>query len=590
MGLGNTNKAFKRGAASTAESLSKKMDEFEKANTTITEEQRKSDAQIREGFDDLYDAQDAADKEKILGEDDSINLKELDEQDRSYLLGTLYSLSLQRDGSLGEDQKRYFSQLKTYLDLENPRKVTLTAISEIEDIDVIKAVYKAVIEFEYLGMHSWDFQQSSEYQDYVSEFRLSQRDKIEIQNGVEEKIRLGYPLEEQYTVSKPVEKDTTDSPDLEEKTEKQEQYTTKDETTDKSNAEHFDKILHLYVQPESAFKNVGKGVEIVQKSRELLYDQLVTSIDLVGDFAEKNGLTMTLDNYQERMKQYIVTRDEVSREKRKAKAAAGEGIGLKKKMKRGGALFPLLFLSDLLSPVGTTALIASSTLIFLSKNPKQKKQYLLDLYRLNNETLGATKNLNSTKEIVASGSANQSEYLLLSTIGHAVDTLLISYNQLPSVDFRSKSATEEEARKRTREYLSKNIFEISNDSGRAGLYKENVSKGESGYLTDKEMAGIVGKVMEFDGIKQEIIGAIDSTLTHSGKAGIVFLEDELIIKESMTKPVRIKYKLIDNVVGDRIILRDEQNNITEQNLGTEADQVNKEKLKLILNVIKSYWN
>lgn len=589
MRLGNTNKAFKRGAASTAESLSKKMDEFEKANNTITEEQRKSDAQIREGFNDLYDAQDAADKEKILGKDDSINLKELDEQERSYLIGTLYSLSLQRDEPWSEEQKHYFNQLKTYLDVETPRKVVLTAIGKIGDVDVFKAFYKAVIEFEYLGMHSWDFQQSSEYQNYMSEYQLSSRAKIEIQDSVKKKIKLGYPLEEQYTVSKPVEKNTTDSQNLEEKAEQQEQDTTKDETTDESNDEHFDKILRVFVRPESAFKNIGEGIKIVQDSRDLLYDQLMTSINLVGDFAEENGLTMTLDNYQERMKQYIVMRDEVSQEKRKAKAAAGKDVGLKKKIKHGGALLPLMFLPGLLLPIVTTAL-AASTLAVLNKNPKQRKQYLLDLYRLNNETLDAAKNLNATKAVVVSGSTDQSERLLLSVIGRGVDTLLISYDRLPSVDFREKSAADEEARKQTREYLSQNIFEISNSSSKAGLYKENVSEGELGYLTDKEVAGVISKVMEFDGIKQEIIGAIDSTLTHSGKEGIVFLEDELIIKESMAKPVRIKYKSIDNVVGDRIILCDEQNNITEQDLGTEANDVNKEKLKRVLNVIKSYWN
>jgi len=233
--------------------------------------------------------------------------------------------------------------------------------------------------------------------------------------------------------------------------------------------------------------------------------------------------------------------------------------------------------------------VSPAILLSMKSNPKAQKEYLLDLFRLNQKTLDAASELHKAEFLVVKGSENQSKYWLMSRIGQFIGVLLISYSQLPSVDFRPDDE-DDDSRRKTREYLT-NFFPYFNDDklGKPRLYSKDADKSDSRYLSKKEVKGIFGEIMNYEGSPDEIIGAIDTTLTSSGKNGIVFLEDGLIIKDIMSKPIRIAYKDIETVVGTTILSHNHQGDIVETDFKLDTSDVDEKKLELSLENIKPYW-
>jgi len=340
MKLGNTDEAYKNGIADQSKIHAKKDDELKKANDQVADNQRRNNEELKQGINGIYDIMDMSDKERLLGEDNSLKLLDLDESDRSYLVGTVYSIGL-ANSPLSEAQQKYFNQLKIYLGVESPREVDLKAIGRVEDIDVIKSVFKVVNEFEYLKDESWNFKNTEDYKEYTSVLRLSQQDIAEVESNLKKLLVFGNEsLGRQYVGSLNNGKDSVNSSDdgaNDNDSSMQDENPIEPEgdntaTLEKSEntsggiktEEEFEKIIAIYEQPASAFKSVGKGVEIVQKSRELLCDQLAASIRLVDSFCHEVGMSETLDDYKKKLHQYLESAKKLSKEKGEANIASGK--------------------------------------------------------------------------------------------------------------------------------------------------------------------------------------------------------------------------------------------------------------------------
>lgn len=578
MGLfdfGNKTEAYKKGISDSSEIDAKKMEEIKQAVDVTVSEQAKSNDAIRQGFDDIYDMQDVSDKEQLLGIDNSVKLLDLDEQDRSYLIGTLYSVGL--DGrKLSSAQKKYFNQLKGYLGVENPYEVDITAVSGIDDIDVAKCIFKVVMEFNYLGDESWAFEDSEEYVSYSNQFRLNQQDKLQIKTSIEDLLHFGEEsLGRQYVIHR----DFGDKETTKEKESKIDTAVDSEENRNSANDEatqSFEKVSSMYLQPEAKFKNVGVGVEIVQKSRELLYDQLTLSVNTVAEFCLKVGMSETLGGYRDKLRRYAEETKRISKEKSKANVASGKKSKTEIAFKVG--LLPILPL--ILSP---------ALLMSMRGNKKSQSAYIKDLIRLNIETVDAAKTLYDSRKIAAEADEEEANYLILSDIDKTIDILMTSYDQLPSVDFRMGDL-EEDARAKTREYLKGAFSDFNSSEPRRPvlLYTKNVEKRDSGYLSQKEVEGIFGKIMEYEGTPDELVGAIDTSIGHLGKNGIVFLDDSLVIRDIIGKPVSISYKNIDGIVGKRIMAHDDDGNMFETDLN--EDYIDLKNAKKILETVKKIWN
>jgi len=573
--FGNKTEAYKKGVSDSSEIDAKKMEEVKKAVDVTVSEQAESNEAIRQGFDDIYDMQDISDKEQLLGVDNSVKLLDLDEQDRSYLMGTLYSIGL-NNHNLSPAQKKYFNQLKGYLGVENPYEVDVTAVSRIDDFDFAKSIFKVVMEFNYLENKSWEFENSEDYVSYINQFRLNQHDKLQIKNNIENLLHFGdESLGRQYVIHRDFEgKKTTkeNAPKVEASVDNESIKNTSDDETTQS----FEKVSSMYLQPEANFKSVGVGVEIVQKSRELLYEQLTLSVEMVYEFCLRVGMSETLDNYRDKLNQYSEETKRISKEKSEAKVASGKKS--KTEIAVRFSLLPILPL--ILSP---------ALLMSMKGNKKSQDAYIKDLIRLNTETVDAAKILYNSRKVAAKANEDQANYLVLSDIDKAIGILMTSYDQLSSVDFRMGDL-EEDARNKTREYLKIAFSDLNSSEPRRPvlLYTKDVEKEDSGYLSQKEVEGIFGKIMEYEGTPDELVGAIDTSIGHLGKNGIVFLDDSLVIREIIGKPVSISYKNIDGVVGKRIMAHDDDGNMFETDL--DKDYIDLKRAKEILETVKKFWN
>ncbi|MFD1550220.1 hypothetical protein [Levilactobacillus fuyuanensis] len=572
--LGNKTEAYKKGISDSSEIDAKKMEEVKRAVDATASEQAENNESIRQGFNDIYDMQDVSDKEQLLGIDNSVKLLDLDEQDRSYLIGTLYSIGLDSP-KLSSAQKKYFNQLKGYLGVENPYEVDLAAVGGIDDIEVAKSIFKVVMEFDYLEDKSWTFETSEDYVSYSNQFRLNQQDKLRIKKDIEDLLHFGNDsLGRQYVIHRDFEENKT-TQENSSKIEHPDDSENTGNTSDDERTQSFEKVLSMYLQPETAFKSVGAGVEFVQKSRELLYDQLNLSVEMVSDFCAKVGMSETLDNYRDKIEQYAEEAKRISKEKREANVASGKKS--KTEIVFTVGLLPVLPL--ILSP---------ALLMSMKGNKKSQDAYIKDLIRLNTETVDAAKVLHDSRELATKTDKDQVNYLVLSDIDKAVSVLMTSYDQLSSVDFRMGDL-EEDARNKTRKYLSVAFSDFNRSEPRKPilLYKKNAEKPDSGYLSKKEVDGIFSKIMEYEGAPDELVGAIDTSIGHLGKSGIVFLDDSLVIRKVIGKPVSIPYKSIDGVVGKRIMAHDDDGNMFEADL--DKDDIDLEKAKEILDTVKNFW-
>ena len=579
--FGNKTKAYKRGVSDDAAINAKKEQQLKQENDKVIARQNQSNRDIENGVNNLQDMAEFVENERVYGEDDTVHFMELGDQERAYIVGTVNTLA-QKQTILSQNQKDYFTNLKAYLSVTDTYQAPLEGIAKIEDVDVSMAILKVVYEFNYLANDTWDFEENEDFQDYLDEFRLSRRDIRTTKAKIVENLKFGTnALIEQYHVYSDDSGKFDDASDEVSQNEQmkqpkdnhEEDAQSSEEGTEEDASTSFSRVIQTYSYPEAAFKDIGNGVDLVQTTRDLLLDRLEDVLDKITPMIQTDKQRDALGEYINNYEYYLGVNEKLAKEKKEAKLAAGKksvgDLGIKSIM--------LVTLPLIISPV---------ILKSMKGDKKAQQAYSEDLMRLQRMTLGHVAALHEGVAKIDVNHPGEIDQLLVE-IKKSLDALGISYDELPSVDFRTTDTADMSARERTRSYIQDHILEIreAKTSWEIRVYDNERNGSQSGYFTKRESEGAFSKIMEYQGSPDEMVGIIDTTLSNNGKSGVLFLDDQLVVKVILSHPVRIKYADMDDVIGNKVVAHTKDGKAYQY----AVDYVDEVAFKHLLEHVMTFW-
>lgn len=184
------NKKYKKGMADAAKAYEDFGKKQENAIEAVLQEVRQGNTNISDAVqslkgnvDNLYSYLKSKEKADLYSVYTPFDIKNLDENERLFLVGALLRLTM--DKTPTEEQQNYLRSIQKYLEIkEPPFGVDLTAIENIENINVQKAIYQSVLE--YLILQEGDSYDETELQqEFLDSFNLNPKNRLSIAEHVE---------------------------------------------------------------------------------------------------------------------------------------------------------------------------------------------------------------------------------------------------------------------------------------------------------------------------------------------------------------------------------------------------------------------
>lgn len=182
-------KMYKKGLADAMQAYEAFGKKQEDALAYMREEVRSGNKELKEalaGLGDelngIYKYLNAQEKAALYQLSTPMDLKELDEADKRLLLAVLYQLAENEENALTDNQRAYIRSVQKYLEITNPQTFAdLSAIENIDSIDVQKTFLRVVLEFFYLQ----DSDELSDEQEAVFDyFSVNKKQATVIENEV----------------------------------------------------------------------------------------------------------------------------------------------------------------------------------------------------------------------------------------------------------------------------------------------------------------------------------------------------------------------------------------------------------------------
>ena len=112
-----------------------------------------------------------------------VDIADLEDAEKRILLAVLYQLSADED-EVTEEQQNYVRAVQKYLKIYNPQtEIDLSAVENIEDISVQKAVLQSALEFFRLGTYPEDL--TEEQEDFLDYFQVNRKTHREISSFID---------------------------------------------------------------------------------------------------------------------------------------------------------------------------------------------------------------------------------------------------------------------------------------------------------------------------------------------------------------------------------------------------------------------
>lgn len=151
-------KMYKKGLADAMQAYEAFGKKQEEALTFMREEVRSGNKELKdalaglgEDLNGIYQYLNAQEKAALYQLSTPMDIKELDDTEKRFLLAVLYQLAENEGSALTDDQRAYIRSIQKYLELTNPQTFAdLSAIENIDSIDVQKTFLRVVLEFFYL--------------------------------------------------------------------------------------------------------------------------------------------------------------------------------------------------------------------------------------------------------------------------------------------------------------------------------------------------------------------------------------------------------------------------------------------------------
>ena len=177
--MADAAKAYKDFGKKQENAIEAVLQEVRQGNTTISDAVQS----LKGNVDNLYSYLKSKEKGDLYSVYTPFDIKNLDENERLFLVGALLRLTM--DKTPTEEQQNYLRSIQKYLEIkEPPFGVDLTAIENIENINVQKAIYQSVLE--YLILQDGDSYDETELQqEFLDNFNLNPKNRMSIAEHVE---------------------------------------------------------------------------------------------------------------------------------------------------------------------------------------------------------------------------------------------------------------------------------------------------------------------------------------------------------------------------------------------------------------------
>lgn len=130
----------------------------------------------------LYDYLNAQEKKALYHLSTPLDIKDLDKEEQQYLLAILYQLASDEGDLLTDYQRMFIRSVQRYLEITNPQtEADLSAVGDIDSLEVQKAFLQTVLEFFYLqdGDELTDTQE-----EFLGYFSVNKRQALLIEERV----------------------------------------------------------------------------------------------------------------------------------------------------------------------------------------------------------------------------------------------------------------------------------------------------------------------------------------------------------------------------------------------------------------------
>ena len=130
----------------------------------------------------LYNYLNSQEKKALYHLSTPLDIKDLDKEEQQFLLAILYQLASDEGDLLTDHQRMFIRSIQRYLEITNPQtEADLSAVGDIDSLEVQKAFLQTVLEFFYLQ----DGDELSEAQEeFLSGFSVNKRQAILIEERV----------------------------------------------------------------------------------------------------------------------------------------------------------------------------------------------------------------------------------------------------------------------------------------------------------------------------------------------------------------------------------------------------------------------
>lgn len=130
----------------------------------------------------IYQYLNSREKATLYRLEASLDLKDLEEPEQQLLLAVLYQLADDEGERLTDHQRAFIRSIQRYMGITNPQtSADLTAVCDIDSLDVQKAFLRVTLEFFYLQEGE---EITEEQEDFLSNFSVNKRQANIIENSV----------------------------------------------------------------------------------------------------------------------------------------------------------------------------------------------------------------------------------------------------------------------------------------------------------------------------------------------------------------------------------------------------------------------
>lgn len=198
MDLFGHRKMYKKGIADALKAnegfAKKQQDAIAHLNDKLSSVTQKLDnaiESVEHGVNGIYEYLDSQEKAALYQLTTPTDIKELEEADKRLLLAALYQLAENEGDALTDNQRSYIRSIQKYLEITNPQTFAdLSAIENIDSIDVQKAFLRVVLEFLYLQDGDEMSGDQAEVLDY---FGVNKKQAAAIENEVSQLFKIVGP-------------------------------------------------------------------------------------------------------------------------------------------------------------------------------------------------------------------------------------------------------------------------------------------------------------------------------------------------------------------------------------------------------------